>query len=422
MAVAGRGPQAMVAMWALTTATFVIVLLRAYSRLIIVRKYGREDHAYDIAFVCRARQLASYFIVTRPMTDPAHLKILLLVYTVMMTISAMYGFGQGIDDLQPGTNYSTAMLFESLGQTSSMIGMATAKWSLGLFLLRLVNSRWQKAIIWSAMIWLLCAGITNDLIYWLDCKPPAYFWDPSIEVGHCDLTPLPISYLLSISCVVVDLLFAAIPWLVMGNLRIDRREKLLVLSSMSLGVVSAACGIKRTLECPSLVSTDYLLDTVDLVVWTAAEMAVTMICLGIPLCRPLYRSFLDKLNLHDHQSKALPGPCRLFYAKNTIGGGKTHRKCNTLHSPSKFRALKRCENQSLGSSIEFWDQLGRTNPALGLGLPHTSAFAAAVDHDPCSNYDEEALVEHVEGGLQGAWQKGIRVTEEFSVTRSRNQE
>lgn len=36
-------------------------------------------------------------------------------------------------------------------------------------------------------------------------------------------------------------------------------------------------------------------DTVGLIVWSAAEIAVTMICIGIPVCRPLYKNFLDRL-------------------------------------------------------------------------------------------------------------------------------
>lgn len=35
--------------------------------------------------------------------------------------------------------------------------------------------------------------------------------------------------------------------------------------------------------------------TVGLIVWSAAEISVTMICIGIPICRPLYRTFLEKL-------------------------------------------------------------------------------------------------------------------------------
>ena len=29
--------------------------------------------------------------------------------------------------------------------------------------------------------------------------------------------------------------------------------------------------------------------------WSAAEIAVTMICIGIPVCRPLYKHYLDRL-------------------------------------------------------------------------------------------------------------------------------
>lgn len=39
-------------------------------------------------------------------------------------------------------------------------------------------------------------------------------------------------------------------------------------------------------------SLPFLEDTVDLIIWSAVELAVTLICVGIPTVRPLYRTLL----------------------------------------------------------------------------------------------------------------------------------
>ena len=77
-----------------------------------------------------------------------------------------------------------AVLFEAIGQTFAVVGMAVAKWSLGLFLLRLVNKTWHKVVIWIAMGSLMGASISVCFVFWLQCSPPAYLWDRRIDGGY----------------------------------------------------------------------------------------------------------------------------------------------------------------------------------------------------------------------------------------------
>jgi hypothetical protein len=44
-----------------------------------------------------------------------------------------------------------------------------------------------------------------------------------------------------------------------------------------------------------------LVDTVDLIIWSAVELAVTLICVGIPTVRPLYRVIVHGSNLEDSE-------------------------------------------------------------------------------------------------------------------------
>lgn len=84
---------------------------------------------------------------------------------------------------------------------------------------------------------------------------------------------------------------------------------------------AGACGIKRATEIPQLMSENYLRDSVGIIVWSAAEMAVTLICIGIPVCRPLYKKYLDKItsrNTSSQYDKMSGGPMPL----RTIGGSE----------------------------------------------------------------------------------------------------
>ncbi len=93
-----------------------------------------------------------------------------------------------------------AILFEAIGQTFVVIGMAVAKWSLGLFLLRLVSKTWHKIAIWVTMSSLVAASISVCLVFWLQCTPPAYLYDRRILGGYCHINTTPVSFTLCSAC------------------------------------------------------------------------------------------------------------------------------------------------------------------------------------------------------------------------------
>jgi hypothetical protein len=51
MAYGGEGRSAVIAMWALTLVTLAFVMLRTYTRIMVVHSYGIDDHVYNLAFV-----------------------------------------------------------------------------------------------------------------------------------------------------------------------------------------------------------------------------------------------------------------------------------------------------------------------------------------------------------------------------------
>jgi hypothetical protein len=53
MAMGGDGPWVVTVMWSLTAIGFVFVILRIYTRVVIVKSFGVDDHVYNLAFVSR---------------------------------------------------------------------------------------------------------------------------------------------------------------------------------------------------------------------------------------------------------------------------------------------------------------------------------------------------------------------------------
>lgn len=193
-------------------------------------------------------------------------QIFLFLYVLFVQVSAEYGFGQDIASLS-ADDAANAVKWEMVGQTFAVLGMAIAKWSMGLFLLRIVVQRWHRVAIWSTMISLLLVSLLTAVIFWIQCLPPASIFDQRVK-GRCIVRITPFSILLggkpitpstraggstaargsiwraddpvpcpSAWCIFADFFFATLPWLFIWSLNMSRHEKVTIAGSMSLGVL-----------------------------------------------------------------------------------------------------------------------------------------------------------------------------------------
>ncbi|KAL6880043.1 hypothetical protein HDV57DRAFT_104172 [Trichoderma longibrachiatum] len=273
--VGGDAPKMLAVLWSLTSLALVFVLLRLYTRLRILRAYGADDYFYNAAFAT------------------------LLVYDIMMTIASMYGFGRNIDDVlaikgpvDGMESVTRAILYSAIGQTILVFGTILCKTSLALFLVRLVPDRRSHIIIWVPNGFLATGIVASLFVFWFSCQPTAYLWDRRIPGGKCTIDPGPISMYAGAWSVTVDFWYAVFPWYLLWNIQMPKREKRVIATSLSLGIIAGACGIERALQLKYLGSPNYIKDVVGIIIWHAAEFCSTMVCIGIPVCRPLCRGWL----------------------------------------------------------------------------------------------------------------------------------
>ncbi|KAI0866597.1 hypothetical protein F4860DRAFT_457879 [Xylaria cubensis] len=380
MAIKGGGVTVVATMWSLTGLTTLFLLLRLYTRLIVLKAYGGDDHVYILAYIC------------------------LLLMTTFYTKSATLGLGQTNAEIGNPDLIVAAILWEAIGQTFTVLGTAIAKWSLGLFLLRLVKVRWQIIVIWTAMSGLLAASISVLFAFWLQCRPFAYLWDRRIPGGYCPISAVPASTVLNISTVVVDLLFVILPWLFIWSLRINKQEKIVILGSMSLGVLAAGSGIQRALEVGGLSSPEYLRDTVGLLIWSSVEQSVTMICICIPVCRPLFKIIIRRI-APQNSGSIIGSSGNQGFRLSRLGRDGSGQKQLTIGSAGK----KRPKLYDLTTTNEDGTTFATECYANGL---------------PTVNGSDEQVLLHSNntGNNQSAGPtsltQGIRVTDEYVITRT----
>ncbi|KAK3680859.1 hypothetical protein B0T22DRAFT_313874 [Podospora appendiculata] len=258
-----RGTEVAIAVWAMTAVSLTLATLRLYTRVRIVKFVGVEDYLY------------------------ASTGLFLLVFAATLQVAVYYGLGRSFWALSLDSS-SQAILWTYIANTFAITGNAMAKLSMGFFLLRVVQLRAQKAVLWLLIV--VTAGTSFALVVmlWNQTTPVKASWDPLRTPGVWNIQIQPMSVGLGGWSSACDFFFAIFPWMIIWSLRMPRRDKIILAGGMSLGVIAGACGIIRTVVLSQLEVSDYTYNFALYFVWAGAEIAVAMICLGIPTLRPLY--------------------------------------------------------------------------------------------------------------------------------------
>lgn len=291
-----------------------------------------------------------------------------------------------------------AVVFENVLFDLASIGLIVAKSSLITFLMRLVPPH-QSAVKWRVMIIgpLAVLGVVSlgsMLAMWSRC-----FSELGGQTLLCS-SITPAMHWMQVTAafsVAIDLWYAAMPWYLLRRLTRPRREKMLVQGSMSLGVIAAGCGIARALTIYPAVNNseassgtfffylDFSCYSADsskpkirnltspqkkksaaiLYMWHGAEMAVTMICIGMPVCRPAVSSMLHA--------------CGLVPRKHTVSSSKDLNNSNNNHQHKPSSYIRNFgggtwEEAVGGTDIDSWSQ----RRILGVGDATSNATSMST--------------------------------------------
>ncbi|KAH6686967.1 hypothetical protein F5X68DRAFT_232290 [Plectosphaerella plurivora] len=365
--VGGEGPLCMAVLWSLTFVVLIFLALRAYTRIVCVAAYGIDDHLYVLSWVLMAG------------------------YSAFITVAAVNGYGR--DDLTPAEN-ATATYWRMVSQSFALTAVGTAKASVGFFLLRLAVVRWQRISITAIMSTMGFLAFINVLFTWVACKPLAYAYDETIG-GTCFNT-IPTAVMMAGGTILVDLYFAVLPWIFIWKLNIPRKEKFVIAGSMSLGVLAAAAGIIRVFAVKGVRDVP-----VAVIVWSQVEGALTLICVGIPVCRPLWTRYISKWWQSRQESSYIrqnePTDQSDPVGLETIGGGtmpgaKRSQTSNKKRWPSTMTSTMATKDGGDAQSDEV-DLTGDGGRSQGFAQE-----SEARDDSPDSH------------ALQGSWVRGGSMT------------
>jgi hypothetical protein len=200
------------ATWVMTVLCLALVALRLYTRVHLVRFVGAEDYMF------------------------AATAVFFLVFACSIQVAVHFGLGQSFWSLSLQQS-SDAIFWTYVANTFAITGNAMAKLTTGLFLLRVVQLRWHKIALWCLVGVTASTSTALTIMLWNQSTPVKMSWDPFRTAGHWNIQIQPMSVGLGVWSSACDFFFAAFPWLFIWSLRMQRREKVMLASSMSLGIM-----------------------------------------------------------------------------------------------------------------------------------------------------------------------------------------
>ncbi|KAJ5280940.1 hypothetical protein N7478_006312 [Penicillium angulare] len=259
----GKGPMTNAVLWVEVVVFTFFVGLRIYTRKKILNSVGLDDYLVVFAL------------------------LLHVLYTIFVTIATHYGLGQLYADVGNPVIYFTAVKYELFSQVAGLMVIGVGKAAVGTFLLRIVRNKIHIWVIWGCLIITAVLTLFASITVIVQCVPVEKSWNPSVP-GTCWLNFSNVGYTVGSWFVAADFSFAILPWFVVWDLNMKQKEKITVACGLSLGIFAGVCGIVRTVALSGLDASEYIYDTVPMLIWSATESCVTIMCSTIPVLRPLY--------------------------------------------------------------------------------------------------------------------------------------
>ncbi|ORY61407.1 uncharacterized protein BCR38DRAFT_33745 [Pseudomassariella vexata] len=206
------GIQLACATWAMVVLSSVLVVARLYTRIYVVKFVGAEDYMY------------------------AWTGLFLLFFAIFIQVAVHYGLGQNFWELSIASS-SDAIFWTYVANSFAITGNAMAKLSMGLFLLRVVQVRWHKTALWVAVILTVTTSIALTIMLWNQTTPVKASWDPLRTPGVWHFKIQAMSVGLGVWSSICDFFFAVFPWLFIFSLNMPQRDKFMLATGMSLGVM-----------------------------------------------------------------------------------------------------------------------------------------------------------------------------------------
>ncbi|KAF2095893.1 hypothetical protein NA57DRAFT_78668 [Rhizodiscina lignyota] len=316
--------QALAPALSLSSVALALVILRWYTRLLIVRKVGPDD--IMIAFSG--------------------------LLSVGMTVVIAIQFFQK-NQVTVGQNewgdftIVIAPIVAKLVLVNNVLYIVTTnltKASIVVQYLRLFRGKWMRRACWVTLCCLFAAAMYGIFAGIFICVPIRKFWRPGAK-GHC-LSAQTVWLGAAGINIVMDWTVWIIPMPTVSRLRLPRRQMIGVFAVFALGGFICATSIARlTLVHIAAVQDENTRASVGSVTWSAIEANVGIICACLMAMKPLVTKFfpnllIDKQPPSHHMRLPVIEQNQYFWAGSSMSTTCAASEMTTMTTPPAQKEIK----------------------------------------------------------------------------------
>ncbi|KAF4216374.1 hypothetical protein CNMCM8980_005283 [Aspergillus fumigatiaffinis] len=248
--------------------SFIAVCLRCFVRLKLVKAFGWDDTIMVVAMALN------------------------ILFALCGITGSLYGMGRKRAHVE---QFSTALFWWWLGQTSYVVTCVVAKISIAVALLRLTVTKTHTILLWTVIGVTIVVGLVFWFVLTLQCKPVSYFWNrlsPGTK-GTCLSTDtiINIAYLYSVTATLCDFVLGLLPISLVWKLQMTRKTKIALAAILSLGCIASAAVIVRIPYLHLYKDDEFLYATTDISIWSNVEASLGIMAGSLVTLRPLFRWF-----------------------------------------------------------------------------------------------------------------------------------
>ncbi|KAF9891593.1 hypothetical protein FE257_003604 [Aspergillus nanangensis] len=268
MASDSQGPTVSGVALAFAVLTAVVLSLRLFSRIYVLRKMGIDD--YLIIFAC----------------------LFAWAFSAITVVAVKQGLGSHIEDV-PLENMETYALAVWLSSMFYLTTLGFIKTSVCVFYTRLGDRLLTRLSL--AMIAIVgCQATSFVLVAAFQCSPIDKAW-ASTKPGHC--VDINVFYLANAALnILTDLMTYTLPIRVISKLQMPIKQKAVLVVILCLGLFACVSSIIRITYIPTMLSSaDATYAIAGAMYWSVIEINVGIFAASIPSFKAIASRFLPRL-------------------------------------------------------------------------------------------------------------------------------
>ncbi|KAL2818094.1 hypothetical protein BJX63DRAFT_384567 [Aspergillus granulosus] len=255
---------------AFLTLSSIAVILRCYVRLRIVKAFGWDDGIMILAM------------------------LFYIMFCACMIGGGIWGTGRHLTELTPKQR-TVAMEYWFLCDVAYAISSILAKISVCIFLLRVMLFPWHRITLYTVTALAVVTGIVFFVLLVIQCSPVSFFWtrmsgDTSGQCRYIDAIAIML-YIFSVTSALFDLTVGLLPIILVYKLQMNTQTKVAVAGLLGMACVASIAIIIRIPFVQTIRDPDFLYATVEIAIWSAIEIGLSITAGSLATTRPLFRIF-----------------------------------------------------------------------------------------------------------------------------------